>query len=233
MRVPPDQSSAAPAARSSARSGSRPRELGRDAGEPRSEHERLDPPARGHAGLHVLEQHAGVGLHRAGHVADEHERARALGGLAPVALERVAARAQRGADRPAQVRAGRVRRRAAPRGAARAPARAGGASAGDPPDQPARQLPLGVRVVGEVLVAQELRVGPGGGHAHPPRRPPARRTSRPGTATRGSTSDATSSSNSGGSGGGSEPAPRTARRRPRRMPTRSSRREHSVARRAK
>ena len=116
MRVPPDQSCGRAGGAVERAVGVAAGELRGHAREARAEHERLDAPARGHAGLHVLEQHARVGLHRAGHVADEHERARPLGRLAPVALERVAGRAERGADGAAQVRARRVRRRAAAAG---------------------------------------------------------------------------------------------------------------------
>ena len=134
MRVPPDQSSTASAARASARSGSRPRQLARDAREPRAEHERLDARARGDAGLHVLQQHPRVRRHRARHVADEHEPPRPLGRLAVAALEQLAAVAQRGAHGRAQVVL------VAPRGAvgARAARAARRPAQREPGEQPAR-----------------------------------------------------------------------------------------------
>jgi hypothetical protein len=68
----------------------------------------------GHAALQVLQQHPRVRRHRARDVADEHELARALARLAPAALDRLAAVAQRRAHRRA---AGRrtPRRRGRPR----------------------------------------------------------------------------------------------------------------------
>ena len=116
MRVPPDQSVAAAARARQGAVGVASAQLVGDAREPGAEHECLDAAAGGHARLHVLEQHPRVGLHRSGHVADEHHRPRALVGLAPVALQRLAAVAQRGAQRAPQVGPRRVR--AASRGAA-------------------------------------------------------------------------------------------------------------------
>ena len=121
-----------------------------------------------HAGLHVLEQHARVGLHRAGHVADEHERARALARAPPVALDRVALVAERAADGPPAGPGGR--RRAARRGApgrSRRLRRVGPATAIRRMSA-AHEPALRVRVLGEVLLAQQLDVGPGGRHALDP-----------------------------------------------------------------
>ena len=114
MRVPPDQSSTAADARVERAVGVAHAELVRDARQARAEGERLDAAVRRDRRVQVLQQHPRVRRHRARHVADEHELARALGGLAPAALERLAAVAQRRADRRA---AGRAARRA---GASRA-----------------------------------------------------------------------------------------------------------------
>ena len=85
MRVPPDQSTTAADARSSARSGSRHAELARDARQPRAEHERLDAAVRRDRRVQVLEQHPRVRRHRARHVA---ARARACAGPATCARQR-------------------------------------------------------------------------------------------------------------------------------------------------
>ena len=95
MRVPPDQSATRSAARCSARSGSRPASsrVMRVSRVPNAN--ASTRAARGDAGLHVLEQHARVGRHRARDVEHEHEPPRALGRRAPAALEQLAALAQR------------------------------------------------------------------------------------------------------------------------------------------
>ena len=152
MRVPPDQSTTAADARSSARSGSRHAELVRDARQPRAEHERLDAAVRRDRRVQVLQQHPRVRRHRARHVADEHElaaapaRARASGGRA--ARRRGAATA-----RTVACRSGRTpRRRVAPR----APRLAHRHVLGEAHDDPPRLRPLEVGVLGEVLVVQQL-----------------------------------------------------------------------------
>jgi hypothetical protein len=140
--------------------GVAPAQLVRHAGQPGAERERLDAPARGDAGLDVLEQHAGVRRHRAGDVADEDERARAVARRAPVALERLAGVAQRRADRAAQVggvAAAPARRDRPARPAARTAAR-------ELLEDPARRRPLGVGVQREVLRALQRDRRPRGGH---------------------------------------------------------------------
>ena len=96
-----------------------------------------------------------------GHVADQDERPRRCGALAPAPLDGLAAVAQRRAHRAAQVVAVRRARPRPRRVAAACAATARRARARQPRDQPARQLALGVRVLGEVLVAQQLDVAPG------------------------------------------------------------------------
>ena len=188
MRVPPDQSFGRSGGAVERAVGIAAGELPGDAREPGAEHERLDAPAGRHAGLHVLEQHARVRLHRAGHVAHQDERPGALGRLAPVALHRVAAGAERGADRAAQVGARGVRRRTAAAGRARAAARArAGPRAARRRISRRASCALGVGVVGEVLLAQELGVRPRGRHDirlalgghRPPPRPARRRAAAP------------------------------------------------------
>ena len=78
-RVPPDQSTTRSAAAASAASGSRRRQLAGDAGEAGAERERLDPPAPDDRGVQEAHQGPGVGLHRAAHVAQQHEPAGPLG----------------------------------------------------------------------------------------------------------------------------------------------------------
>ena len=134
-------------------------ELARHAREPRAEHERLHAGPRGDAGLQVLEHHARVRRHRARDVAHEHEPPRALGGLAVAALEQLAAVAQRGADRRPQ-----VVQLAPARGAARAPGEPLRRAAGELGEQRPRDRALGVGVLGEVLLPQQLLLAPRGRH---------------------------------------------------------------------
>ena len=126
---------------------------------------RTPRPASGrHAGLHVGEQHARVGLHRAGHVADQHERPRALAGLAPVRRSN-GSPAVRIEARIVPRRSSRARRRGPAAGAGRVRVSAGRADRlGEPAHQAPRAPALLVGVVGEVLVAQQLHVRPGRGH---------------------------------------------------------------------
>ena len=135
-----------------------PGELARNAGEAGAEHEGLHATLRRHARVHVLEQHPSVRLHRAGHVAHEHHWARLARGLAPAALHRLPAVAQRGVDGAAEVVG-----LAAAAGAPEAPALPCRPPMCQPHDQPPRQLTLGLRVFGEVLLAQDLHVAPSGG----------------------------------------------------------------------
>ena len=81
-----------------------------------------------------------------------------FGLLAVAALEQLAAVAQRGAHRRAQVVlvAAPLRRHGAPRAPQRPAQR-------EPRQQPPRHRPLGVRVGGEVLLAQQLLLAPRGG----------------------------------------------------------------------
>ena len=135
MRVPPLQSSTAAAARAQRPVGVAPAQLAGHAREPRAEHERLHPGPRGHARLHVLQQHAAVRRHRAAHVAHEHEPPRPRRLLAVAALEQLAAGAQRGADRRAQVvllAPAPGRRPCAGSGASARAARSGAAAAAPP-----------------------------------------------------------------------------------------------------
>ena len=159
MRVPPDQSSTRSAARASARSGSRPASsrVIRVSRVPKAK--ASTRALGGDAGLHVLQQHARVGRHRARDVADEHEPARALGRLAVAALDQLAAVAQRGAHRRAQVVLV-----AAPARGARAAAEPLRAAPRDAREQLPGHGALGVGVLGEVLLAQQLHVAARGGH---------------------------------------------------------------------
>ena len=164
MRVPPDQSATASAARATAASGSLAAQLVRDARQAGAERERLDPAARRHRGLQVLHEHPRVRLHRPRHVADQHQRPRALGALAPAPLDRLAAVAQRRAHRAAQVVARAGRPRAAP--ARRAGSAATAAAVRARPaarSARARRSRSASRVVGEVLLAQQLDLAPGDG----------------------------------------------------------------------
>ena len=158
IRVPPDQSATASAARRQRAVGVAAAQLARHARQPRAEHERLDARAGGDARLHVLQQHPRVRRHRARHVAHQHEPARALcaarGSGARAARRRGAATRARCARRScvvargaASARVRRERRAAAPRRASRA-------------QQPPRERALGVRVLGEVLLAQQLLLAP-------------------------------------------------------------------------
>ena len=105
IRVPPDQSVTRSAARCSAQVGVAPGELQRQPRELGAERERLDARARGDARLHVLEQHARVGRHRARDVEHEHQR-----GAGAASARASAARAARrpGAATRAWSRAGRA-----------------------------------------------------------------------------------------------------------------------------
>ncbi len=151
MRVPPDQSVTRSDGAAQRAVRIAPLEVARHAREPGAEHERLDAGARRDRRLQVLEQHPRVRGHRARDVAHEHDAARALPGLAVAPLDHLSAVAQRGPHGRAQVvdLAAAARRAGA---AAHALRRAGG----DARQQPAGGRPLGVAVVGEVLVAQEL-----------------------------------------------------------------------------
>ena len=128
MRVPPAQSD-------DVLGGARQRavriaagQLARDARQPRAEHERLYPRARGHTRLQVLQQHPRVRGHRARDVAHQHEPAagarRARGSGARAAR-------RRGAATRGRSRAGRGRRGAgaSPACGARAAAARGGPAA--------------------------------------------------------------------------------------------------------
>ena len=117
MRVPPDQSTTARGRAVERAVRVADAELVRDARQPRAEHERLDAAVRRDRRVQVLQQHPRVRRHRARDVADEHELARALHVLAPAAVERLAAVAQRRADRRLQVgpHAAPPRRAGAPR----------------------------------------------------------------------------------------------------------------------
>ena len=136
-------------------------QLARHAREPRPEHERLHAGPGGDAGLQVLEHHPRVRRHRARDVADEHEPPRALGGLAVAALEQLAAVPQRSPDgRPQVVQL------APASGAARAAGEPLRRAAGELDEQRPRQRALGVRVLGEVLLAQQLLLAPRGRHGN-------------------------------------------------------------------
>ena len=135
-------------------------ELARHACETGAEDERLHAPARDHVGVEVLEQHARVRLHRSGDVADEHERPRLARRLAPAPLERLPAVAQGRPQRPAQVGRGGGTVGAPPPRRPQPPAAPHRPVQRQARDQAPRQLTLGLRVVGEVLVAQDLDVAP-------------------------------------------------------------------------
>ena len=133
------------------------RQLARDARQPGAEHERLDAGARGDARLQVLQQHPRVRRHRAGDVAHEHQPPRPHRRLAVAPLDQLAAVAQRHAHGRAQVvqLAPPACRPRAPRQPPRRPAR-------EPREQLARERALVVGVLGEVLLAQQLLLAPGG-----------------------------------------------------------------------
>ena len=118
MRVPLAQSTTRSAARASADLGVARAQLGGQARQARAEGEDLDAAPRADHRVQVEQQRAGVGLHRARHVAQHDELARRLRAPAKAPAHRVAA----GGDRVA-------RQARACRGRARAGARAAGASA--------------------------------------------------------------------------------------------------------
>ena len=158
-------------------------ELARDPRQPRAEGERLDPRARRDARLHVLEQHARVGRHRARDVEHEHEPPRPLRRRAPAALEQLAAVAQRAPRGRPQV--GHL---AAPPGRPRPAAEAHRPAPREPRQQPPRDArarrPCTRR--SRVLAQQLRRRSTRPASARSPARPGA--VSSPvGTATRGST----------------------------------------------
>ena len=78
MRVPPAQSTTRSAARASASSGSRVLQLGGQPRQARAEREDLDAAPGADHRVQVEQQRAGVGLHRARHVAQHDELARRL-----------------------------------------------------------------------------------------------------------------------------------------------------------
>ena len=69
----------------------------------RAKRERLHPAARADGGVQEEEEGAGVGLHRAGHVAEDDELARHVLAREERALDGVAAGGERAACEPAQV----------------------------------------------------------------------------------------------------------------------------------
>ena len=152
----------ASAARRSARSGSRPASS-------RVMRVRRVPNANAStrrraatARLHVLEQHPRVGLHRARHVEDQHERpvARARGRASGARAAR-----RRSAATRAPCAAGRGPRRAARRTGARAPACAAAARARASRASSRRAIARSRSVYcGEVLLAQQLDLAPRRGH---------------------------------------------------------------------
>ena len=178
-----------PRPRGAVRRRGRGRELAGDPRQPGAERERLAALARLHAGVGVGEQHPRVRLHRAGDVADQYQRAAGAG---------TGSRQRRSSGSPAWRSAARRvarwsrcdPRRATGPGAAPEPGRP---AARDPGEDRPRERALGVGVLGEVLLAQQLDLARG-------RRPQlagSARSSEPGagsgTATRGRTAVATGS----------------------------------------
>ena len=136
-RVPPDQSSTSAAAALERGVRVAGAQLAGDARAPRADREHLDLGASRHGGVREAHQRPGVGLHRAGHVAQQHDAGGAGGpaarwtvrsGSPPVRSARrdVARRsiAPRGDGWPAGVATGGARRRPAGRPSAGAPRRA-------------------------------------------------------------------------------------------------------------
>ena len=90
MRVPPDQSVTVSATRSRAAVAVAVAQDPGHPGQPRAEDERLGPDGRRRQRLAEAQQDPRVALHRAGDVADDHERARPADGSPPDPVEDVA-----------------------------------------------------------------------------------------------------------------------------------------------
>ena len=125
--------------------------LAGDAGEPGADGKRLHPPAPDDRGVEEADEAARVRLHRAAHVAEEHQTARAVGGFHVGAGNRFAPGPDGPADRPPEIRPTVV----ATAGAQ--PARpAHGAGQPQVVHQAARLGELVGAVVREVAVTQDL-----------------------------------------------------------------------------
>ena len=120
IRVPLDQSGAVARGALDGALGMAAAQRAREAGEPRRERERLDRRAAAGGRGEQLQVGAGVGLHRAGDVAQQHQAAALHAAAAVREADRLAAAAQAAAERPAQVDRAAV---AAALVAARAPQR--------------------------------------------------------------------------------------------------------------
>ncbi len=101
--------------------------------------------------MHEAQEGAGVGLHRARHVEQEHDPSRTLTGTEVVAAHRFAARPQRGAHRAAQVRSTPIAT-----GCDHAARPTHGPDLADVGHQRAQFVQLRVAALGEVLVAKHL-----------------------------------------------------------------------------
>src|SRR4249919_2620364 len=125
-------------------------EIRRQPGQARAKGERLDAAPRAHQRVEKEHERAGVGLHRAGDVAEHDELARDLNATAERPLDRLAAGAERSAHEPAHVEVPpAVMRTQAPGAPARTPRR-------DLRNEPPDVVELGASEVGEVALTEEL-----------------------------------------------------------------------------
>ena len=157
MRVPPDQSPASAPQRGERHVDVAEAQRAGDVGEAGSEEERVDAAAGAHHRVHEAQQHLGVARHRAGDVAQHHQRRRDQAARAEAQGDVVAGAAQGSAQRGAHV----DRRRGTPCIGARAPRRDGALEEADAGDGGARAGQFIGRHLREVLVAQHVALREG------------------------------------------------------------------------